>query len=252
MSIKGKRIVLTGGAGGIGMLVAKEFLERDADVLVVDRVKPLNLNARYLIGDLSTMEGISAVAAELVQEQPDILINLAGVQFFGPMEQETSAHLHAGYLVNLIAPVALTQAVLPAMKYWGSGQIVNIGSVFGAINYPHFATYSSAKAGLRGFSEALRRELHGSSVAVTYVAPRAVRTGLNGGKVMRFAELTKMTMDEPESVARKIVQATIDRKKDVVIGFRERVFIRVNALAPRLVDAAIAGDTMKARNLFTP
>ena len=252
MSIKGQRIVLTGGAGGIGTLVAQDLIEREADVLVVDRVKPRTLNARYLAGDLSTMEGIAAIAAEIAQEQPEILINLAGMQFFGPMEQETSAHLHAGYMVNLIAPIALTQSVLPAMKYWRSGQIVNIGSVFGAINYPHFATYSSAKAGLRGFSEALRRELHGSGVAVTHIAPRAVRTRLNDGKVMRFAELTNMTMDEPDAVALKIVQATIERKKDVVIGFRERVFVQVNALAPRLVDAAIAADTIKARHLFTP
>jgi short-subunit dehydrogenase len=252
MSLDAKKIVVTGGAGGIGALVVKELLARGADVLVVDRVPPPAANARYANGDLSTMDGVDAVAAEIAHEQPDILINLAGLQFFGPMEQEATAHLHASYMVNLIAPVVLTQAVLPAMKYWGSGQIVNIGSIFGSIGYPHFVAYSSAKAGLRGFSEALRRELRGSGVDVTYIAPRAVRTGLSSAKVMRFAELTRMTMDEPETVASKIVQATIDRKKDVYVGFPERFFVLVNALAPRLVDVVLMADTAKARQLFTP
>lgn len=251
MSLEGKRIVVTGGAGGIGALVVEELLVRDADVLVVDKAKQLESRARYLAGDLSTPDGIDGVATGIARDRPDILINLAGIQYFGPVERQKAAHLHASYMVNLVAPVMLTQAVLPAMKTRGLGQIVNVGSVFGAINYPHFVTYSSAKAGLRGFSEALRRELHETGISVTYIAPRAVRTGLNDGAVMRLIALTKMTMDEPDAVAYRIVQATDDRKKDVVIGFPERLFVRVNAIAPRLVDAALAADTLKARSLFT-
>ena len=75
---------------------------------------------------------------------------------------------------------------------------------------------------------------------------------MNDAKVMRFAELTRMTMDLPEIVAGKILRAVIDRKKDVFIGFPERFFVGVNALAPRLVDAVLAADTAKARQLFTP
>jgi short-subunit dehydrogenase len=155
------------------------------------------------------------------------------------------------YMVNLVAPVQLARVVLPVMKQRGSGQIVNIGSIFGSIGYPHFATYSSAKAGLRGFSEALRRELHGTGIDVTYIAPRAVRTGLNNGAVMRFVEMAKMAADEPEIVAARIVRAIAQRKKDVFIGAKEGVFVRINGLMPRLVDAAVTADTAKARTLFT-
>jgi len=249
MSIKGKKIVLTGGAGGIGLLVAQELLFADADVLVVDRAAPPPSIKRYARDDLSTMEGIVAIAAVIAAEAPDILINLAGTQYFGPMELQPSDKIQMTYMVNLLAPVLLTQAVLPSMKRRGSGHIVNVGSIFGSINYPHFATYSSAKAGLRGFSEALRREVHGA-IDVTYIAPRAVKTGFNGADVMRFAEITKMNMDAPETVAHQIVQAIIDRKKDVFIGFPERFFVRVNALLPRLVDAAMTRETTKAKSLF--
>jgi short-subunit dehydrogenase len=252
MSLEGNKIVLTGGAGGIGALVANELRSLGAEVLVVDRLDPPPDDTRYIQGDLSTMDGIGAVADAIGREAPHLLINLAGAQYFGPAEQQASDHVHMSYMVNLLAPVLLTQAVLPDMKRRSSGHIINIGSIFGSINYPHFATYSSAKAGLRGFSEALRRELHGSGIAVTYIAPRAVRTGLNNALVMRFAELAKMHMDEPDAVARQIVRAIRERKADVFIGFPERFFVRLNALLPRLVDSAISTETTKARKLFTP
>ena len=127
------------------------------------------------------------------------------------------------------------------------GQIVNIGSVLGSINYPYFATYSSSKAGLKGLSEGLRRELHGTGIAVTHISPRAARTAFNSAAVNRFMEITGMNADEPEIVALKIADAIIARKKDVSIGFRERQFVRINALLPRLIDAGIAPQTLKAR-----
>jgi short-subunit dehydrogenase len=69
---------------------------------------------------------------------------------------------------------------------------------------------------------------------------------------MRFAQTARMTMDEPDSVARQIVEAIIQRRKDVYIGFPERLFVRINALLPRAVDRVLRTETMKARGLFTP
>lgn len=250
MPLKQKSVVLTGGAGGIGQVVAQGLIRAGANLSVVDRVASLTFPATYLKADLSTGEGISAAAAAIVRQQPDVLINLAGVQYFGPFEQQSAANVATGYTVNLLAPVLLTHAVLPGMKARGQGQIVNIGSIFASIGFANFVTYSSAKAGLRGFSEALRRELDGSGIDVTYIAPRAVRTGLSTAQVMRYAELTKMNMDTPEHTAARIVQAVIARKKDVYIGFPESLFVRINALSPRTVDAALAKNDRKAKSLF--
>src|SRR3546814_2629352 len=132
-----------------------------------------------------------------------------------------------------------------------AGQIANVGSIFGSINYAHVVTYSSAKAGFKGFSEALRRECGNYGVDVTYIAPRAVKTALNTPAVMRFAQITDMNMDEPDSVARRIVAAIAARKKDVYFGFPERLFVRINAIAPRIVDAALAKTDRLAAGLFS-
>lgn len=252
MRLEGKKVALTGGAGGLGRLVAQQLREAGADLCVVDRVDTLPFDAHYLKADLSDVGSIAAAAKTVAAGEPDILINLAGVQFFGPFESQPPAHLAMSYMVNLVAPALLTQAVLPGMRARGRGQIVNIGSVFGSIGFAHFVTYSSAKAGLRGFSEGLRRELEGTDIHVTYIAPRAVKTGLSTPDVMRYAELTGMNLDDPAKTATRIVNAIIERRKDVYIGFPESFFIRVNAVLPRVVDSALARNDRKAARLFTP
>ena len=140
--------------------------------------------------------------------------------------------------INAIAPMQLTRAVLPDMLERGSGRIVNVGSTFGSIGFACFASYSASKFALRGFSEALRREIAGSGVDVTYVAPRAVKTALNSAAVHHMADAVKMNMDPPLWVARQIVRAIEKDKKEVYLGFPESLFVRINNLLPRLVDAA--------------
>lgn len=247
--LDGKRIVVTGAAGGIGSFVSQRLVELGAHVTGVDRVE-CSKCPETILANLATEEGQSALASKLKDRHVDILVNIAGLQYFGPFERQEIDNLWLGYAVNLIAPAALARAVLPQMQARGDGQIVNIGSMLGAVKYPFFASYSSAKAGLQGLSEGLRRELGGQGVAVTYIAPRAARTAFNSPAVMRFMELTKMKADEPEFVADRIVDAIVTRKNEVFIGFQERMFMRINALVPRLVDAGISPQIAKARHLF--
>lgn len=244
-----KSVLITGASGGLGGLVARQLAAEGAHVVALGRTRPDGVDG-FLRHDLATADGIEAAAQDVRGGRWDILINLAGVQHFGPVEDEDPAHLQSGYLVNLIAPVRLSQAVLPMMKARGSGQIVNIGSIFGSINFAHFATYSSAKAGLRGFSQALRRELAGSGVDVTYVAPRAVRTAMVSDRVLEFAKLTQMRIDSPDATARRIVSAINARRQDVYLGFPESIFVRLNALLPGLVDRALAANDRKAAQIF--
>ena len=250
MPFEAKRILLTGGSGGIGSLIRRQLEYEGARVTVLDREPPV-MGASFLQHDLSSPQGIEAAAAAVAERPWDILVNLAGIQHFGPLCAQSPEHLLASYMVNLVAPVRLTQAVLPGMREQGVGQIVNVGSIFGSINFAHFVTYSSAKAGLRGFSQALRRELAGSGVDVTYVAPRAVRTALNSAKVMEFAGLTGMNMDAPEPTARRIIDAIRARRRDAYLGFPEAIFVRLNAILPGLVDRALAGNDRKAALLFS-
>jgi short-subunit dehydrogenase len=143
--------------------------------------------------------------------------------------------------------MALTRMVLPGMQVSGCGQVVNIGSIFGSIGFAWLAGYSATKFGLRGFSEALRRELDGSGIQVLYVAPRAVNTPFNSEAMYRMAEHVRMKRDEPGWVARRVITAMLDDRRDVYIGFPESFFVRINALLPRLVDRALRRQNREGR-----
>ena len=198
MRFSGQSIAITGGAGELGLRLVHRFVSEGAAVTIYDRQPPPpNTPVFYTPCDLASLSGIEAAASLMEAAPHDILINLAGVQHFGPFEAQSPQHLQATYVVNLLAPARLAQAALPAMRAKGRGQIVNIGSIFGSINFAHFATYSSSKAGLRGLSQACDGELAGSGVAVTYIAPRAVKTAFNSAKVVQFSALTKSAMDDP-------------------------------------------------------
>jgi short-subunit dehydrogenase len=248
-SLDGKMVVVTGAAGGIGSIVATRLRAEGAWVAGVDRV-PCPTCDHWIEGDLASEAGIAAVAAKLTGMDIDMLVNLAGVQYFGPFADQSAENLWLGYVVNLLAPSLLIRAVLGRMVARDRGRIVNIGSVMGLIPFAHFAAYSSAKAGLKALSDALRRELADTSVGVTHISPRAVRTPLATPKIMELAAATKMNMDEPDYAASRIIDAIRDGARDIVIGFPERLFVGMNAMAPRLMDRALAANDRKAAALF--
>jgi short-subunit dehydrogenase len=137
------------------------------------------------------------------------------------------------------------------MRARGAGQIVNIGSVLGSIPYPWFAAYSSSKAGLGALSQALRRELAGTGVAVTHVNPRAARTAFNAGDVERFLEMAGMKADEPEWVARRIVEAIETRRPQLNIGRMERIYAALNAIVPAVIDNGLKSQVRRAHAAFS-
>lgn len=201
-------------------------------------------DAHAVKADLSSAEGCRIASTECLELLGgiDLLINLAGINSFAAYEDESLRKIELMTHVNMLAPMWLAHSFLPNMLDQQSGQIVNVGSIFGSIGFAWFSTYSATKFGLRGFSEALRRELAGTGVSVSYIAPRAVKTPMNNDAVMRMGEATGMNMDEPEAVVAKIV-ATIEKQaKESYFGFPECFFVRINALLPRLVDRATAAQ----------
>ncbi|MDP9055939.1 MAG: SDR family NAD(P)-dependent oxidoreductase [Pseudomonadota bacterium] len=248
-TILGKTIVLTGAAGGIGDRLARLLVERGADVVGIDRIaSPSATTSRQV--DLGDEAECAKLCESLSADPPDILINLAGVMSFGLHAAADPALIALCYRVNLVVPALLSQAVAGPMRARGSGRIVNIGSMLGAIPYPWFAVYSSSKAGLAALSQALRRELADSGVHVTHVAPRAARTPFNSGEVDRFLAVMGMSADDPEAVARRIADAICRGEDSVAIGRMERLYARINALAPRLIDAGLRRQIKLAHKQF--
>jgi short-subunit dehydrogenase len=247
--LDGQTIAITGAAGGLGAPVAALLQAAGACVWGIDRVETPACD-RSIVTDLSDDDALQALARDLADNPPDVLVNIAGVMRFGLHEGQPQTAIGLCYRVNLQVPAVLSAAVAGPMRARGSGQIVNIGSVLGAIPYPWFAAYSSSKAGLAALSQALRRELAGSGVVVTHINPRAARTPFNSAQVNRFLDLTGMKADEPGWVADRIANAILSRRHTVSIGAMERLYAAINALAPRIIDSGLAGQVRKARAEF--
>ncbi len=259
MFFKDKRIILTGATGGIGSEVAKLLAAAGAKLTLVDLNEVALEKARQELGAERTLSVVADItnadhrqkiidSAMATFQGIDILINLAGINPFGSFIQQDSALIQKTMEVNTIAPMLLTHDVLAEMHKQNSGQIVNIGSIFGSIAFAWFAAYSASKFALRGFSQAIRRELADTGIDVTYIAPRSVKTPINSEAVYEMAEAVKMNMDEPAGVAKQIVQAISSRKKECYIGFPESLFVRINAVFPGLVDNSLRKQDQQAKS----
>jgi short-subunit dehydrogenase len=264
MKISDASVMLTGASGGIGGAIARQLARQGATLLLVDRnaaraevlaeeLRQSGAKVTPLIGDLT----LAGTPVRLVEEairlagRIDILVNCAGVQNFGFFADESATDTAALFNVNTLAPIALVNAVLPHMLARGQGRIVNLGSIFGSIGFPCFASYSASKFALRGFSEALRRELVGTGVGVTYVAPRFTKTAFNQSAVTRMAHALKMNQDEPEAVAASVIAAIERDGRDHYLGWPEKVFVRINSLFPRLVDQPLMKQVDQMRPFAT-
>jgi short-subunit dehydrogenase len=236
MSLKDKTVFITGGTGGIGVPLVELLRARGAIVAVYDRARLGNLN-----------ETVDSTCNMLRGTTPDILINMAGINDFNRAEDQDYGLL---LTLNLLVPMRLSQAVLPAMRWRGSGQIVNIGSMTGFIPLPHFSGYVAAKAGLKGFSDALRREVSQDGITITHIAPRAVKTAMNTGHAGLLNQRTKTREDAPDKIAHRIVRAIERRETDVRIGWPERAFAILNAVFPALIDKGLQNNRMTGEEIL--
>ncbi len=140
------------------------------------------------------------------------MINNAGIsQFALSAQQDYQQQLQ----INLLAPMQLCQLLLPQLQQQPEAVIVNVGSAFGSIGYPGFSGYCASKFGLRGFTEALKRELAASPVRVLYFAPRATDTSINSAAVVAMNQQLGTRMDSPEFVAAQLLAQLKTRKPDV-------------------------------------
>jgi short-subunit dehydrogenase len=133
-----------------------------------------------------------------------------------------------------------------------AAQIVNVGSTFGSIGFPGFAAYSASKFAVRGFSEALRRELADSAIRVHYVAPRATSTALATDRVRAMNAELGVGMDSPETVAAAIERVLCEGRRELLLGAPERLFAKLNALLPTLVDRSLRRQLAVVRRYALP
>ncbi|HDI1212742.1 TPA: SDR family oxidoreductase [Aeromonas hydrophila] len=249
MKLEGKLVLLTGASGGIGEALAQELAAQGARLLlhgrrasVLERLRkelPHPERHQTVIADLgSPQERAKLLQHPALDEGLDVLINNAGCNQFAWLEDQSSEQVERQLLLNVEAPIQLTRMLLPRLRK--PAVIMNVGSSFGAIGYAGYSVYCASKFALRGFSEALGRELEGTGIQVLHFAPRATRTRLNSEAAYEMnAELGTHT-DSPQDVAEEAVIALCNETRRSWLGWPEKLFVRLNGLLPGLVDRALA------------
>lgn len=216
-------VIVTGASGGIGYATAKRFAEagyptaifcnrslEKATALAEDLQKK-GCEVKVYQGDLAEPATCRRLARDVEQDlgPVEVLVNNAGISYIGlftDMTDEEYLHLMN---VNLNSAVALTRAVLPGMVHAKKGAIVNISSMWGEVGASCEVAYSTAKAGLIGFTKALAKEVGPSNIRVNCVSPGVIHTPMNAEhseETMRaLAEETPLNrIGQPEEVAETI------------------------------------------------
>ncbi|MFN4327805.1 MAG: SDR family oxidoreductase [Limnobacter sp.] len=259
------RVLLTGATGGIGQAMAHALLPQSACLVLVGRkANELTKLATELahknptgacdivtvVADLQQANDVAALVQTAREKSINVLVNNAGINHFGSAVS-TPAHAQQEVLaVNLMAPITLTQAMLPALMQQQAAQVVQVGSIFGYIGYPGNSAYCASKFGLRGYAQALRRELSDTPVQVKYFAPRATSTAINTDKVVALNKALGTQSDSPEYVAAELIKCLADNRFERKLGWPERLFVMLNQLVPGINDKAIAGQLPTIRQYF--
>ena len=247
MNLTNKTVLLTGASGGIGGAFARALARMGARLVLVSRCQD-KLDALLatlpgeghsaVVADLTTADGRQTVVDACAQDV-DVLINTAGVNYFGLLDAQSEQQIRSMFEVNTLAPILLIQTLLPQLLSRESA-IINVGSGFGSIGFAGYCGYSASKFALRGFTEALRRELADSSVSVQYLAPRATATDMNPDTVMAMNAELGNAVDNPDVVAEELMALLENSGGTRYMGWPERFFIKLNGLFPAVVDKALA------------
>ncbi|RCW82417.1 SDR family NAD(P)-dependent oxidoreductase [Paracoccus lutimaris] len=181
IDLRGRRAVITGGAQGIGLAVARRFAASGASVVIWDingnaaRAAAAELGGVARQVELTDDADVAAASAEA--GAVDILVNNAGITGGNAKLWEIDpATWRQVMQVNLTAPYVICRALVPGMIARGYGRIVNVASIAGKEGNPNASHYSASKAGLIALTKSLGKELAGTGVVVNCITPAAART----------------------------------------------------------------------------
>ena len=247
MRLENKYLLLVGASGGIGQAIARELDKTGIHLLLVGRnneklaqlKQGLSGKHQVLIADINTPQGRDTIISECQKVSLKLYINASGIMDFHLYEDQDNGLIETMMATNLVSPMLLCQRLIPLLKQRQEAAIINIGSTFGSIGHPGFTAYCASKFGLRGFTEALQRELADSSVRVSYLAPRATRTDLNSSAVTALNEALGNATDPPEQVAKEVMRILSGKQNQRYMGWPEKLFVRLNSLFPGIVHNAL-------------
>lgn len=256
-NIRGKKALVTGVASGIGRAIALRFAAEGIDLYLIDfnaegladtvaEVRKIGATVHSRQCDVGEPTQVSATVADILARWGgvDILINNAGITYYGHTEQMSADHWDQVLRVNLHSHIQFTRELLPSLLARPEAHIVNVCSMFGLVGMPKLAAYCTTKFALVGLSDSLRNEYGRDGLGVTALCPGFVRTNLftsaplpeksKGHKIP-----PSMFSTTPERVAAATVRAIRRNRRLVIVEPFARFFCTLKRLVPGLLDFAM-------------
>jgi short-subunit dehydrogenase len=261
---EGRTALVTGASRGIGPLIAAEIARQGGHVVLTGRsaadlqavtaeLAAAGADVSFITADL-TQPGAAETLAETVERQRggiDLLVNNAGGDPLREFHAMTIEENLRTLQLNLIAPIALSHAVLDEMLRRGAGHIVNISAMAGRVSFPYTEVYAAAKDGLIGFTRVLRSDYHARGISASVLILGAIRDAGEGQRRLdeTCAKASRL-MAPAQSVARAVVTAVKKDKPELVIQPGPGRLIRAvldyyPALGPALNRAAGADTALR-------
>jgi short-subunit dehydrogenase len=191
-NLRGKQVLVTGAASGIGLECARAFAKRGANLIISDingtalekvrgEIAAMGVQCFAQASDVSREESVTDFATAVQQAigPVDVLVNNAGVAFLGSFEQTPLAEWRRIYDINVLGIVHCIRAFLPSMRSAGGARkIVNVASLAGFAPAPNMSAYAASKHAVVGLSEVLAMELHDTEISVLVVCPGIINTAI--------------------------------------------------------------------------
>ncbi len=235
-TMKDKVVIVTGGSSGIGRATVSTFTAAGARVIDASRRTTTPC-------DVTKDEDVRQLVERTVAAQGriDILVNNAGAGLRASLLDVNPADARQLMELNFFGALRCIQAVLPVMRRQGSGQIVNISSVIGVVATPRNSIYCASKFALRALSDSLRLELRGTGIEVISILPGYTDTPFLN-QMIRYdgsPHLSPFRGQSPEKVARAILKACRQRKREIALTVPGILGCWLQRFAPRLVECSL-------------
>jgi NAD(P)-dependent dehydrogenase (short-subunit alcohol dehydrogenase family) len=257
MQLKNRTAVVTGAASGIGRAIAISLARRGchlaladvnelglaetADMIASNRVRITR--HKLDVADHAAVTAFPQAVAAAGHPGVDVLVNNAGVALGGYFKDVSEDDFEWLFNINFWGAVRMTRAFLPLLQEGDDARLVNVSSLYGIIAPPGQTAYSASKFALRGFSEALRRELKGSKIGVTVVHPGGVATSIASNArptakatpeeiAAAQAKANKLLKMPPAKAGEIIVKGIERRKPRVLVGSDAKFVSLIERLLP--------------------
>lgn len=249
-----KLVCITGASSGIGEGLAYAFAKEGAKLILLARngdklkkVKAACADPNQVVThsiDLSEYDKIDSELHPVIDQfgPIDILINNAGISQRTTVAESTLAVDEKIMKLNYFGVVALTRLILPSMIKRSSGHLVVISSLAGYISTSHRSAYAASKHAVRAWFDSLRSEVFKNNIHVTVVCPGYIKTNISVNAINGSAEeYGKMDSNQEngmsvEECARHILQAIETKKSEILIGGKEKKFVLMRRLFPKMVE----------------